>query len=175
MLQDARTVYLVNTEQVSRRTLNQDALLRAKAFSTDREIAEHLRTTLDELRAQRIQTAAEIEDAIVEEGRLSSEIDALHAELENLKARRAVAQTRAEATYVFDRSAFDKARDRITSIRVTIAEQNKRLDYFGKNPSRRGLIPADAVPDEDGAEAITSVLGDGRAKVDAPVEVAVAH
>ena len=114
-----------------------------------------LRTTLDELRSQRVQTAAEIEDAVVEEGRLQSEIDALRAELENLKARRAVAQTRAEATYVFDRSAFDKARDRITSIRVTIAEQNKRLDYFGRNPARRGLIPAEtAAPEEDGAEAI---------------------
>jgi len=173
MLQDARTVYLINTEQVSRRTLNQDALLRARAFGTDREILDHLRTTLDELKAQRITTAAEIEDAIVEEGRLQSEIDALHAELENLKARRAVAQTRAEATYVFDRSAFDKARDRITSIRVTIAEQNKRLDYFGRNPSRKGLIPAEAAPDEDGAEAITSVLGDGRVPVDAEAGLAV--
>lgn len=173
MLQDGRTVYLINTEQISRRTLNQDALLRAKAFGTDREILDHLRTTLDELKAQKIQTAAEIEDAIVEEGRLASEIEALHAELENLKARRAVAQTRAEATYVFDRSAFDKARDRITSIRVTIAEQNKRLDYFGRNPSRKGLIPAEAAPMEDGAEAITSVLGDGRVQVDAEVELAV--
>jgi len=173
MLQDARTVYLINTEQVSRRTLNQDALLRAKAFSTDREILEHLRTTVDELKAQRITTAAEIEDAVVEEGRLQTEIDTLHAELENLKARRAVAQTRAEATYVFDRSAFDKARDRITSIRVTIAEQNKRLDYFGRNPSRKGLIPAEAAPDEDGAAAITSVLGDGRVPVDAGAELAV--
>jgi chromosome segregation ATPase len=168
MLQDGRTVYLINTEQVSRRTLNQDALLRAKAFSTDREIAEHLRTTLEELKAQKVQTAAEIEDAVVEQGRLQSEIDALHAELENLKARRAVAQTRAEATYVFDRSAFDKARERITSIRVTIAEQNKRLDYFGRNPSRRGLIPAEVAPQEDGAEAITSVLGDARVEADAP-------
>jgi hypothetical protein len=171
MLQDGRTVYLISNEQVSRRTLNQDALLRAKAFSTDREIAEHLRTTLDELRAQRVTTAAEIEDAVVEEGRLQSEIDALRAELENLKARRAVAQTRAEATYVFDRSAFDKARERITSIRVTIAEQNKRLDYFGRNPSRRGLIPAETLePEENGADAITSVLGD--AEAEATVEVA---
>jgi hypothetical protein len=172
MLQDGRTVYLINSEQISRRTLNQDALLRAKAFSTDREIAEHLRTTLDELRSQRVTTAAEIEDAVVEEGRLQSEIDALRAELENLKARRAVAQTREEASYVFDRSAFDKARERITSIRVTIAEQNKRLDYFGRNPSRKGLIPAETTaPEEDGAEAITSVLGD--VETDAPVEVAV--
>ena len=173
MLQDERTVYLINSEQVSRRTLNQDALLRAKSFSTDREIAEHLRTTLDELRAQRTQTAAEIEDAVVEEGRLRTEIDSIRAELENLKARRAVAQTREEATYVFDRSAFDKARDRITSIRVTIAEQNKRLDYFGRNPSRKGLIPAETSPeDEDGAEAITSVLGDS-VRTNVPVEVAV--
>jgi hypothetical protein len=175
MLDDGRAVYLINSEQISRRTLNQDALLRAKAFSTDREIADHLRTTLDELKAQRVQTAAEIEDAVVEEGRLQSEIDALHAELENLKARRAVAQTRAEAAYVFDRSSFDKARERITSIRVTIAEQNKRLDYFGRNPSRRGLIPAEAAPEEDGAAAITSVLGDGRVPADAEAEVALAR
>jgi chromosome segregation ATPase len=162
MLEDGNAVYVINREEVSRRTLNQDALLRAKAFSTDREILEHLRTTLDELKAQRVQTAAEIEEAVVEEARLETEIDSLKAELENLKARRAVAQTRAEAAYVFDRSAFDKARDRITSIRVTIAEQNKRLDYFGRNASRRGLIPAEtAAPEEDGAEAITSVLGDG--------------
>jgi hypothetical protein len=162
MLEDGSAIYLINREEVSRRTLNQDALLRAKAFSTDREILEHLRTTLDELKAQKVQTAAEIEDAVIEEARLQTEIDSLKAELENLKARRAVAQTRAEAAYVFDRSAFDEARERITSIRVTIAEQNKRLDYFGRNASRRGLIPAEtAAPEEDGAEAITSVLGDG--------------
>jgi predicted nucleic acid-binding Zn-ribbon protein len=172
MLQDGRAVYLINTEEISRRTLNEDALLRAKAFGTDREILEHLQTTLQELKAQRLQTAAEIEDAVVEEGRLQSEIDSLHAELENLKARRAVAQTRQEAEYVFDRSAFDKARDKITSIRATIAEQNKRLDYFGRNPSRKGLIPAEATPDEDGAEAITSVLGDGQVKSETGAEVA---
>ena len=75
---------------------------------------------------------------------------------------------------MFDRSAFDKAREKITSIRVTIAEQNKRLDYFGRNPSRKGLIPAETTaPEEDGAEAITSVLGDARVPVDATVEVAV--
>jgi DNA repair exonuclease SbcCD ATPase subunit len=171
MLQEPRTVYVCNGEEVSRRTLNQDALLRAKAFGTDREILEHLQTTLQELKAQRIQTAGEIEEAVVEQGRLQSEIDALHAELENLKARRAVAQTRAEAAYVFDRSAFDKARDRITSIRATIAEQNKRLDFFGRNPSRKGLIPAEAAPEEDGAEAIASVLGE----TSEPVPVAVAR
>lgn len=172
MLQDGRTVYLISNEEISRRTLNEDALLRAKAFGTDKEILDHLQTTLQELKAQRLQTAAEIEDAVVEEGRLQSEIDSLHAELENLKARRAVAQTRQEAAYVFDRSAFDKARDRITSIRATIAEQNKRLDYFGRNPSRKGLIPADAAPEEDGAEAITSVLGDSHTQVEAAAEVA---
>jgi chromosome segregation ATPase len=176
MLEDGSTIYLINREEVSRRTLNQDALLRAKAFSTDREILEHLRTTLDELKAQRVETAAEIEEAVVEEARLGTEIDSLKAELENLKARRAVAQTRAEAAYVFDQSAFDKARERITSIRVTIAEQNKRLDYFGRNPSRKGLIPADmTAPEEDGAEAITSVLGDGRVPAESQVEVAVAR
>jgi len=168
MLEDGRTVYLINREEVSRRTLNQDALLRAKAYSTDREILDHLQATLLELKAQRVQTASEIEDAVVEEGRLQTEIDSLKAELENLKARRAVAQTREEATYVFDRSTFDKAREKITSIRVTIAEQNKRLDYFGRNPSRKGLIPAETVPEEDGAAAITSVLGDGRTPVEAP-------
>jgi chromosome segregation ATPase len=176
MLEDNRTVYVVNREEVSRRTLNQDALLRAKAFSTDREILEHLKTTLDELKSQRVQTAGEIEDAVVEQARLETEIDSLKAELENLKARRAVAQTRAEAAYVFDRSAFDKARERITSIHVTIAEQNKRLDYFGRNASRRGLIPDDtAAPEEDGAEAITSVLGDGRVPAEAPASVAIAR
>jgi DNA repair exonuclease SbcCD ATPase subunit len=169
MLNDNRTVYLIHNEQVSRRTLNQDALLRAKAYSTDHEILEHLQATVEELKAQRVQTASEIEDAVVEEGRLRTEIDSLRAELENLKARRAVAQTREEASYVFDRSAFDKAREKITSIRVTIAEQNKRLDYFGRNPSRKGLIPDDTTaPEEDGAAAITSVLGDGRVPVDGP-------
>jgi hypothetical protein len=171
MLEDGRTVYLINSEEVSRRTLNQDALLRAKAYSTDREILDHLQATVGELKAQRVATASEIEAAVVEQGRLESEITALHAELENLKARRAVAQTRAEATYVFDRSAFDRARDKVTSIRTTIAEQNKRLDYFGRNPSRKGLIPAEAAPEEDGAEAITSVLGDA---ADVPVEEPVA-
>jgi len=175
MLQEERQVYVVHNEEVSHRTLNRDALLRAKAFSTDREILEHLQATVMELKAQRVQTAAEIEEAMVEQTRLDTEIQSLNAELENLKARRAVAQTRAEAAYVFDRSAFDKARDKITGIRATIAEQNKRLDYFGRNPARKGLIPADAAPEEDGVDAITSVLGDlSRAEAKADAELALA-
>jgi len=175
MLQEGRAVYVVHNEEVSQRTLNRDALLRAKAYSTDREILEHLDATLMELKAQRVQTAAEIEEAVVEQTRLDTEIQSLHAELENLKARRAVAQTRAEASYVFDRSAFDKAREKITGIRATIAEQNKRLDYFGRNPSRKGLIPADAAPEESGVDAITSVLGDApRADAEADAELALA-
>jgi chromosome segregation ATPase len=175
MLQEGRALYVVNREEVSRRTLNQDALLRAKAYSTDREILEHLQATLVELKAQRLQTAGEIEEAVVEERRLGSEIESLHAELENLKARRAVAQTRAEAEYVFDRSTFDEAREKITSIRTTIAEQNKRLDFFGRNPSRKGLIPAEAAPEEDGVDAITSVLGEAVPTAEESVPVAVAR
>jgi hypothetical protein len=175
MLQEERALYVVNREEVSRRTLNQDALLRAKAYATDREILEHLQATLVELKAQRLQTAGEIEEAVVEERRLDSEIESLHAELENLKARRAVAQTRAEAEYVFDRSSFDEAREKITSIRTTIAEQNKRLDFFGRNPSRKGLIPAEAAPEEDGVDAITSVLGEAGLPAGESVPVAVAR
>jgi chromosome segregation ATPase len=175
MLQEERALYVVNREEVSRRTLNQDALLRAKAYATDREILEHLQATLVELKAQRLQTAGEIEEAVVEERRLDSEIESLHAELENLKARRAVAQTRAEAEYVFDRSSFDEAREKITSIRTTIAEQNKRLDFFGRNPSRKGLIPAEAAPEEDGVDAITSVLGEAGLPARESVPVAVAR
>lgn len=161
LLQEGRKTYLVSNERVSRRTLNRDALLRAKAFATDREIYDHLEATLDELRAQRVQTAAEIEDAMSEQVRLEAEITSLKAELENLKARRAVAQTREEAAYVFDRSAFDKARDKVAEIRATIAEQNKRLDFYKRHKTAgKGLIPADVeVADESGVEAIDELLG----------------
>lgn len=161
MLQRGESVYFIRNERVSRRTLNRDALLRAKAFTTDKEILTHLRTTLDELKAQRSQTATEIEGAAMEMGRLDEEVVLLKAELENLKARRAVAQTREESKYMFDRSAFDKARDKISQIRATIAVQNKQLDMYSRRPAaRRGLIPSDIEPtDESGADAIAAALG----------------
>lgn len=161
MLQEKRPVYLIRNEEYTWRTLNRDALLRARAYSTDQEIYRHLEDTVAELRAQRAQTAAEIEEATVEQRRLGAEITALNAELENLKARRAVAQTREEASYIFDRSTFDEARDKVTAIRATIAEQNKRLDFYGRRYSaRKGLIPAGVdAPEESGAEAIAAVLG----------------
>jgi predicted nucleic acid-binding Zn-ribbon protein len=176
LLQENRTIYLIGNDEVSRRTLNRDALLRAKAYSTDREIYQHCEETLAELKVQRAQTAAEIEEATVEQKRLHEEVSALKAELENLKARRAVAQTREEAAYIFDRSTFDQARDKIAEIRATIAEQNKRLDFYGRlgSPSK-GLIPAgeDALT-EDGAEAIAAVLAEDRAPLDEEVPVTAA-
>jgi len=162
MLQQERRAYLIGNEQVSRRTLNRDALLRAKAYGTDREILQHLRETVDALRIQRSQTASEIEAATSEQVRLDGEVDALRAQLENLKARQAVAQTREESKYVFDRSAFDKARDKVATIRATIAEQNKRLDFYGRHGSgAKGLIPAEIeAEEENGLDAIAQVLGE---------------
>jgi len=163
LLEENLTAYVISNERVSRRTLNRDALLRARAYATDKSIHDQLEETLSELRAQRAQTAAEIEEATVEQTRLGVEVQALEAELENLKARRAVAQTREEAKYVFDRSAFDQARDKISELRATIAEQHKRLDYYHRvGGARKGLIPADdveAVTEESGVAAIESVLG----------------
>lgn len=162
LLESERATFLIRDEEVTRAALNRDALLRAKAFSTDREILGHLDDTLAELRAQRAQTAAEIEEALLEQGRLAEEIDALGAELENLKARRAVARTREEAACLFDRSDFDKAREKIAEIRATIAEQQKRLDYYGRSaPAVRGLIPADGeVEPESGLDAIRGLLAE---------------
>lgn len=175
MLAEAQPVYLIGNERVSRRTLNRDALLRAKAYATDKEILGHLEQTLDELRAQRVQTAAEIEAASVEQVRLDEEIGALKAQLESLKARRAVAQTREESKYVFDRSAFDEAREKIAGIRATIAEQNKRLDFYGRRATgRKGLIPAEAeVAEENGVEAIDAVLDAERPTAEALPEYSV--
>ena len=173
LLQDGRKTYLISNERVSRRTLNRDALLRARSFATDREIYDHLAATLDELRAARVQTGAEIEDAMSEQVRLEGEVTSLKAELENLKARRAVAQTREEAAYVFDRSTFDEARDKIAEIRATIAEQNKRLDFYKRHSTRgKGLIPADVeMADESGVQAIDELLGvDPVAEVTASVK-----
>jgi DNA repair exonuclease SbcCD ATPase subunit len=166
MLDQRRATYLIHNEPVSHKTLNRDALLRAKAYATDGEILEHLRDTVSELRVQRTQTAAEIEEAMVEMRRLEGEVTSLKAELENLKARRAVAQTREEYANIFDRSTFDKARDKVAEIRATIAQQNKRLDFYGRVPggSFKGLVPADVdSPEEDGAQAIAAVLGDAAA------------
>jgi len=176
MLGENRPVYLINREEVSRTTLNRDALLRARAYSTDQEICTHLATTLDELKAQRGHTAAEIEAATVEQQRLGTEVTALNGELENLKARRAVAQTRDEAAYIFDRSTFDEARDKVSQIRATIAEQNKRLDFYGRSyTGGKGLIPAGAAPEEDGVDAITAVLGDQAPAEEAAIAVAVSR
>ena len=162
MLQQERRVYLIGDEQVSRRTLNRDALLRAKSFGTDREILEHLTQTVEALRIQRSQTSSEIESASSEQVRLDGEVDSLSAQLENLKARQAVAQTREESKYVFDRSAFDQAREKVATIRATIAEQNKRLDFYGRRGhGAKGLIPADIeAEEENGLEAIAQVLGE---------------
>jgi len=163
MLRESRTIYLIANERVSRRTLNRDALLRANAYRTDRGILDHLQETVEQLRVQRQQTALEIESATSEQVRLDGEIDSLSAQLENLKARRAVAQTREESKYVFDRSAFDQARDKVATIRATIVEQNKRLDFYGRRAhGAKGIIPAgiDTAEDENGLEAIASVLAE---------------
>ena len=163
MLRQTRSVYLISNERVSRRTLNRDALLRANAYRTDRGILVHLEDTVEQLRIQRQQTAVEIESATSEQYRLDGEIDTLKAQLENLKARKAVAQTREESKYVFDRSAFDQARDKVATIRATIVEQNKRLDFYGRRASgAKGLIPAgiESEEDENGLDAIASVLAD---------------
>ncbi len=164
MLGSNRAIYLIGGERVSRRTLNRDAVLRAKSFSTDREILAHIERTVSELKAQRRQTSAEIENASLEMGRLGEEVKLLKAELENLRARKAVAQSREEAKYVFDRSAFDRAREKIGEIRATIAQQNRQLDFFGRNAAgRRGLIPADLEMEEaeNGADAIATALSEG--------------
>jgi len=166
LLEQNRQTYLISDEQVSRRTLNRDALLRAKAYTTDQHVFTQLQQTLLELKAQRQQTATEIEEATVEQKRMHDEIDGLKAELENLKARRAVAQTREEARNIFDRSSFDKARDKVAEIRARVAEANKRLDYYGRlGGSGKGLIPADIdVEEENGAAAIAAALAQDDAK-----------
>ncbi|MEM8884342.1 MAG: hypothetical protein AAGD14_09750 [Planctomycetota bacterium] len=163
MLQQERRIYLIGDDRVSRKTLNRDAVLRAKSFRTDREVLVHLKDTVEQLRIQRSQTASEIESAQAEQLRLDGEIEGLTAQLENLKARKAVAQTREESKYVFDRSTFDQARDKVANIRATIAEQNKRLDFYGRRAhGAKGLIPADVETEEEsGLAAIASVLGDG--------------
>ena len=165
MLGQRRAVYQIGHERVSSRTLNRDAILRAKAYATDKDVHEQLRETLSQLKQQRNQTALEIEEATSEQRRLEIEVTSLKAELENLRARKAVAQTRKEAGYVFDRSAFDKARDKISEIRANIAVQNKQIDFYGRlGRSHKGLIPSDiAPPAEDGAEAIAAVLGSDEA------------
>ncbi|MHC4955448.1 MAG: hypothetical protein ACYTGZ_16470 [Planctomycetota bacterium] len=167
MLRDTRTTYLIGNERVSRRTLNRDAVLRANAYRTDRGILVHLEETVEQLRMARSQTAMEIESATEEQVRLDGEIDQLTAQLENLKARKAVAQTREESKYVFDRSSFDKARDKVATIRATIVEQNKRLDFYGRRASgAKGLIPAgiESAEEESGADAIASVLAEDNAE-----------
>jgi len=165
MLQQNRTVYTIHNDEVSHRTLNRDALLRAKSFATDRDVLEHVEQALEDLKGQRAQTAADIEEATAEQARLDVEVTTLGAELESLKARCAVARTREEAAYVFDRSTFDRARDKVAEIRATIAEQNKRLDFYGRRGGEaKGLIPSDMdVKEESGADAISLVLEAGTA------------
>lgn len=170
LLKENRPVYLVRDRQVGHDLLNRDALLRAKAFAADREVCGHLDATLEELKVQRQQTAAEIEEATVEETRLQSEVATLKAELENLRARRAVAQTRESLS--FDRSAFDQAREKIAEIRATIAEQNKRLDFYGRRPAvGKGLLPDEGEMQEESAvETIDTLFGYAP-----PVETSVAR
>ena len=176
LLSEKRSVYLIGHEEVSARTLNRDAVLRAKAFGTDKEIVDQLKETLRQLKMQRSQTAVEIEEATIEQRRLETDVVSLKAELENLKARKAVAQTRQEAAYIFDRSTFDKARDKISQIRANIAVQNNQIDFYGRlGRSHKGLIPAEGVaPAENGAEAIAAVLGDDSEEEEEESEVVAA-
>ncbi len=160
LLKRNQPAYLIHNEEVSYKTLNRDALLRAKAYATDTEIVEHVERSVEELRAQRAQTALDIEEAVSEQARLDTEVTSLRAELEGLKARRAVAQTREEAAYIFDRSVFDEAREKVAELRASIAEQNKRLDFYARGPREaKGLIPADVeLTEESGVQAIQVVL-----------------
>ena len=107
-----------------------------------------------------------------EQVRLDGEIDALTAQLENLKARRAVAQTREESKYVFDRSTFDQARDKIAddSGDDRGAEQAARL-LSAAGRATKGLIPADIEPaqEDDALSAIESALGEPEPAAGGPV------
>lgn len=165
MLETRGHRYDINGRLYSRGEVNRDAVLRAKTYASNRDICEQLEQTLIALKAQRTQTAHEIREARTEQKRLENDIKVLKAELENLRARKAVAQTRAEAKYVFDRSTFDKARDKIADIRANIAVQNKQLDLYGRFGGKAdgGLIPSGeeaGEADEDGAHAIAHVLAE---------------
>ncbi|MHC4959088.1 MAG: hypothetical protein ACYTGN_12010 [Planctomycetota bacterium] len=174
----------IRGELYNRGEVNRDAVLRAKTYSSNRDICQQLEETLMALKMQRDQTSHEIKEAATEQKRLENDVAVLKAELENLQARKAVAQTRSEAEYVFDRSTFDQARDKIAEIRATIAVQNRQLDLYGRSGRvSGGLIPAEdsfeaEVQDEDGAHAIASVLKDEQADdedadEDRPLEAAI--
>ena len=160
----------------NRGEVNRDAVLRAKTYASNRDICQQLEDTLMALKAQRDQTSHEIKEARTEQKRLKNDVAVLKAELENLQARKAVAQTRTEAEYVFDRSTFDQARDKIAEIRATIAVQNRQLDLYGRNGRvSGGLIPAEdsfeaEAQTEDGARAIASVLREDDAEAEDDAE-----
>ena len=165
MLERPAHRYEISGRVYSRVDVNRDAVLRAKTYSSNREICNQLETTLTVLKSQRGQTSQEINDAHLEQKRLEHDVKMLRAELENLQARKAVAQTRRDAEYIFDRSTFDKARDKIADIRASIAVQNKQLDMygrFGRTKGGGGLIPDEgglgSPAEEDGAVAIATAL-----------------
>ena len=181
MLERPAHRYEISGRVYSRVDVNRDAVLRAQTYSSNREICDQLETTLTALKAQSGQTGREINDARLEQKRLEHDVKMLRAELENLRARKAVAQTRRDAEYIFDRSTFDRARDKIADIRANIAVQNKQLDMYGRFGRIRGagLIPDEgglASPaEEDGAVAIATALAGEDADALEADEPAEAH
>jgi len=182
MLERPAHRYEISGRVYARVDVNRDAVLRAKTYSSNREICGQLEGTLTALKAQRGQTSQEINDAHLEQKRLEHDVKMLRAELENLQARKAVAQTRRDAEYIFDRSTFDKARDKIADIRASIAVQNKQLDMygrFGRTKSGGGLIPDEgglgSPTEEDGAAAIATALAGEDADEQEAEEPAAAH
>jgi predicted nucleic acid-binding Zn-ribbon protein len=118
------------TANASPADAEREAVLRARRFQSATAILDRRARDLEALRADHDRTLAAVGEAKAAQARLSEEVTVLRAEIEALEARAAVAQTRATADGIVDRSGFGSAQARLQAIRAQVREQNKRLEYY---------------------------------------------
>ncbi len=108
-----------------------EAVRRTRLFRAQAELLERRRQDLDRLQREHGSTIASLEEARQEQARLAEEVYVLAAEIESLEARTAAARTReAVGDAIVSSSGYADAQQRLKSVRNSIRERNKLLEYY---------------------------------------------
>lgn len=108
-----------------------EAVRRTRLFRAQAELLERRRQDLDRLQREQGSTIASLEEARQEQARLAEEVYVLAAEIESLEARTAAARTReAVGDAIVSSSGYADAQQRLKSVRNSIRERNKLLEYY---------------------------------------------
>lgn len=142
---------------------DREAVRRTRLFRAKAELLDRRSQDLARLQREHASTLASLEEARHEQARLAEEVHVLAAEIESLEARTAAARTReAVGDAIVSSSGYADAQERLKSVRSTIRERNKLLEYYEyeRRPIRTtGSLTAEFEEvNTDGRAAIDDVL-----------------